>query len=112
MKTENTLENKRKFFAQYWGQKILLHVIDVDDILLLLNNEIDNDIKNWLLYLKPVSQISDEDAINLGYGYASHLKSNLDRNIDQLRNLGYVLPWMDLSVEDLVEYGWVKLKED
>ncbi|TXG86457.1 MAG: hypothetical protein E6R13_00550 [Spirochaetes bacterium] len=112
MKTENTLENKRKFFAQYWGQKILLHVIDVDDILLLLNNEIDNDIKNWLLYLKPVSQISDEDAINLGYGYASHLKSNLDRNIDQLRNLGYALPWMDLSVEDLVEYGWVKLKED
>ena len=112
MKTENTLENKRKFFAQYWGQKILLHVIDVDDILLLLNNEIDNDIKNWLLYLKPVSQISDEDAINLGYGYASHLKSNLDRNIDQLRNLGYTLPWMDLSVEDLVEYGWVKLKEN
>lgn len=87
-------------------------MIDVDDILLLLNNEIDNDIKNWLLYLKPVSQISDEDAINLGYGYASHLKSNLDRNIDQLRNLGYALPWMDLSVEDLVEYGWVKLKED
>ena len=112
MKTENTLENKRKFFAQYWGQKILLHVIDVDDILLLLNNEIDNDIKNWLLYLKPVSQISDEDAINLGYGYASHLKSNLDRNIDQLRNLGYTLPWMDLSVEDLVEYGWIKLKEN
>lgn len=112
MKTENTLENKRKFFAQYWGQKILLHVIDDDDIHLLLNNEMDYDVKNWLLYLKPVSQISDEDAINLGYGYASHLKSNLDRNIDQLRNLGYALPWMDLSVEDLVEYGWVKLKED
>lgn len=152
MKTENTLENKRKFFAQYWGQKILLHVIDVDDILLLLNNEIDNDVKNWLLYLTPLSQITDEDAIqgimftynktyeDLGeilevkhYNTFSSIKTtragenfktsrsihhwNGDRKIgskecDYFRSKGYALPWMDLSVEDLVEYGWVKLKED
>lgn len=152
MKTENTLENKRKFFAQYWGQKILLHVIDVDDILLLLNNEIDNDVKNWLLYLIPLSQISDEDAIqgimftynktyeDLGeilevkhYNTFSSITTtrggenfkthrsihhwNGDRKIgskecDYFRSKGYALPWMDLSVEDLVEYGWVKLKED
>lgn len=31
--------------------------------------------------------------------------------IDYLRSKGYVLPWMGLSVEKLVEYGWVKLKE-
>lgn len=152
MKTENTLENKRKFFAQYWGQKILLHVIDVDDILLLLNNEIDNDVKNWLLYLTPLSQITDEDAIqgimftynktyeDLGeilevkhYNTFSSITTtrggenfktsrsihhwNGDRKIgskecDYFRSKGYALPWMDLSVEDLVEYGWVKLKED
>ena len=31
---------------------------------------------------------------------------------DYLRSKGYALPWMDLLVEDLVEYGWVKLKEN
>lgn len=152
MKTENTLENKRKFFAQYWGQKILLHVIDVDDILLLLNDEMANDVKNWLLYLIPLSQISDEDVIQgimftynktyedlgeilevkhyntfssitttrAGENFKTHRSFhhwNGDRKIgsmecDYLRSKGYALPWMDLSVEDLVEYGWVKLKED
>ena len=150
MKTENTLENKRKFFAQYWGQKILLHVIDVDDILLLLNNEIDNDVKNWLLYLTPLSQITDEDAIqgimftynktyeDLGeilevkhYNTFSSITTTRggenfktsrsihhwngdikigSKECDYFRSKGYALPWMDLSVEDLVEYGWVKLK--
>ena len=42
----------------------------------------------------------------------SHLKSNLDRNIDQLRNLGFAVPWMDLEVEDLIEYRWIKIKEN
>lgn len=25
MKTENTLENKAKFFTQYWGQKVFVY---------------------------------------------------------------------------------------
>lgn len=119
MKTENTLENKRKFFAQYWGQRNLLHVIDDDDIHLLLNDEMANDVKNWLLYLIPISQITDEDAVALGYtdsksAITKHLKmiGKETSDADYLRSKGYALPWMDLSVEDLVEYGWVKLKED
>ena len=28
---------------------------------------------------------------------------------DFLRSKGYALPWMGLSVEKLVEYGWVVL---
>ena len=152
MKTENTLENKRKFFAQYWGQRNLLHVIDDDDIHLLLNDEMANDVKNWLLYLIPLSQISDEDVIqgimitynktyddlgeilevkhyntfssitttSAGQNFKTHRSFhhwNGDRKIgskecDYFRSKGYALPWMDLSVEDLVEYGWIKLKED
>jgi hypothetical protein len=27
-----------------------------------------------------------------------------------LHSKGYALPWMDLSVEDLIEYGWIKIK--
>lgn len=30
---------------------------------------------------------------------------------DYLRSKGYALPWMGLSVDELVEYGWVKLKQ-
>ena len=42
---------------------------------------------------------------------------NSDRKIgsiecDYFRSKGYALPYMDLSVEDLVKYGWVKLKEN
>ena len=110
MKTENTLENKAKFFAQYWGQHVLYFTSDflrkIDNLTL---DSVENDD---FLELKPISKISDEEVINLGYGNILHLKSNLDRNIDQLRNLGFAVPWMDLEIEDLIDYGWIKLKED
>lgn len=155
MKTENNLENKKKFFAQYWGQEIVKwnfsaggHSsmrLTVDDIRLNTPNESD-----FFLELTPLSQITDEDLIELieipeGWeifkiykyksdGYSgvkirkpydeNELKFNEDgfkydiktislnhKNYDILRSKGYALPWMDLSVEDLVEYGWVKLKD-
>lgn len=31
---------------------------------------------------------------------------------DYLRSKGYTLPWKNYSVEDLVNMGWVKLKQD
>jgi hypothetical protein len=34
------------------------------------------------------------------------------KECDYLRSKGYALHWMDLSVKDLVEYGWIKLKEN
>jgi glycogen debranching enzyme len=120
MKTRNTLENKAKFFAQYWGQKVL------SDISNSGNTEIyPVDASNMYgidrsyLELKPLSQITDEDAVMLGY---TDSKSAIDKHFkmigqytidaDYLRSKGYALPWMDLSVEDLVEYGWIKLKEN
>ena len=30
---------------------------------------------------------------------------------DYLRSKGYALPWMGLSVEEMIEYRWIKLKE-
>ena len=150
MKTENTLENKAKFFAQYWGQHVLYFSSDflrkVDNLTL---DSVENDD---YLELKPLSQISDEDLIQLTYipegwkifkiyhttrhGYSAvkirklyddnDLKFNADgykydmktlsvkmaNTVDYLRSKGYALPWMDLSVEDLVDYGWIKLKEN
>ena len=138
MKLENTLENKAKFFAQYWGQYVLYFTSDflrkIDNLTL---DSVENDD---YLELKPLSQISDEDAIEVskifGLGHLSGAIKELILSIfrtsindsgttsstngiknwlhvfDYLRSKGYALPWMDLSVEDLVEYGWVKLKEN
>lgn len=33
------------------------------------------------------------------------------KTYDYLRSKGYALPYMGLSVEKLIEFGWVKLKE-
>ena len=158
MKTQNTLENKAKFFSQYFSQHVLYFSSDflrkIDNLTL---DSIENDD---YLELKHISQISDEDAINVAklvspmlfegrgkngghyidksetwwYSVKHNGKTlmvdiDLDGYIfeydevgkykrpsrsligtDYLRSKGYALPWMDLSVEDLVEYGWVKLK--
>jgi hypothetical protein len=153
MKTQNTLENKAKFFAQYWGQKVL------SDISNSGNKEIyPVDTSNMYgidrsyLELKPLSQISDEDAIQgimftynktydelgeilevknyftfsditsieLGRNFKTYRQIhhwNGDRKIgskecDYFRSKGYALPYMDLSVDNLIEYGWIKLKEN
>lgn len=138
MKTQNTLENKARFFAQYFGQHVLYFSSDflrkIDNLTL---DSIENDD---YLELKHISQISDEDAIEVskifGLGHLSGAIKELILSIfrtsindsgttsstngiknwlhvfDYLRSKGYALPYMDLSVEDLVEYGWIKLKEN
>ena len=128
MQIENTLENKSKFFAQYWGQHLIImgSFLRIIDHVTLCNIENDD-----ILQLKPLSKISDEYIFEL----TSHLdfdnseinefKDLIIRNnnewynyfdkqeiifvYDYLRSKGYALPYMDLSVEDLIEYGWIKL---
>ena len=183
MKLENTLENKTKFFAQYWGQDVLCRDIfgKNKNEIIMHNTPCSNlklgEIIDSYLELKPLSQISDEDinfvakvchqvpnltfeikrqddivhATNMdNYGIERHIcinfkyatincniripddndklvnyKVNISeihmnasrvvgyiQSLDYLRSKGYALPYIDLSVKDLVEYGWVKLKEN
>ena len=142
MKTQNILENKARFFAQYWSQKIICfpynkNPIRYDNPNKLLAGTFE---RNAYLQLKPLSQISDEDAIEVskifGLGHLSGAIKELILSIfrtsindsgttsstngiknwiqvfDYLRSKGYALPYMDLSVEDLIEYDWIKLKEN
>ncbi len=140
MKLENTLENKAKFFAQYFSQHVLYFSSDflrkIDNLTL---DSIENDD---FLELKPLSHISDEDAIEFFDILFANVGTHKDKpkdfkiefgkewsqvpfseryglipkgflnGIDYLRSKGYALPYMDLSVEDLIDYGWVKLKEN
>lgn len=137
MKAEINNENKARFFALYWGQNLLM---DEELSQVEVCNQIDFEWEQWKLSLKPLSSISDEDAIEVAkiYGTFYDTKEDLEDVkdhvilalieddeeaynmwdhvgfqvmsyvIDYLRSKGYALPWMGLSVEELVEAGWIK----
>lgn len=138
---ENTTENKAKFFALYWGQRVVYdnnryYTVDTLGITIL----------RGCLLLTPLSQITDEDAKELGkicglangtvrgYAYSVLVEDDsyqlqisfngyicLRKNdklynekgildcYDFVRSKGYALPYMGLSVEDLVKLGWIRL---
>lgn len=155
---ENTLENKAKYFALYWGQSILrFPIVDEQSPHAKPANV---EIPSWALYkeynywsvqngyleLKSLLSITNEDVMEVAkiyysynqYAYsdhneyieditkegrdiiqrlingtlASHSMLILSNILDYLRSKGYALPWMGLSVEQQIEFGWVKLKEN
>ena len=135
MKAELSLQNKLKFFSQYALQKSLLY----KDQLLIVDSNIYNPevLENSQLLLKPLSSISDEDkqvickildleySEDTTYGFENFFISNqkiesypsddsVDFDLecyDYLRSKGYALPWMGLSVQEIVEAEWIKLIE-
>ena len=124
----NTLENKAKFFAQYYNQYVLYFTQSflrkVDH--LILSHVEDSDY----LELKPLSSITDEDAEFIGldthYNKTESVYKNAEDFLiitdyfgfltqfesDYLRSKGYAVPFMGLSVEELESFGWIKLKSD
>jgi hypothetical protein len=132
MKAEINNENKAKFFALYWGQAVLWEPFIGQDVFVDQHFPWDLVGKDYhYLNLKPLSQISDEDAIELGYSACNDpLNANygmsasgtffddwtqrqdmLMSDSDYLRSKGYALPWMGLDVKELIEAGWIKLIE-
>lgn len=111
-KTENNLENKKRFFALYWGQNVYKCANGYPVAL----NPCSINNSDYLL-LKPLSKISDEDLKVLGFGniHAFKVLYNKEKlilsEVDFLRSKGYAVPYMDLSVKDLIEYGWIKINE-
>ena len=176
MKTENTPQEKAKFFAQYWGQ--FLKTSDNHKTKGLKPLEIDSHSIQYVdehsfLELTPLKNISDEDAIEVarialnkdtdwnpidiikwdwctkivvnrepdiskegvniemyiiidfqvnkdeifftwdyiydnGIGKSERHLPNSVSIYDYLRSKSYLLPYKDLSTEDLIAYGWAK----
>lgn len=123
---ENTLENKARLFAQYWGQFIAWNIkwnhnigngLTLDAIFF---SRLEN-IEEWALNLKSLSDITDEDAIELGYDNAEDFIKNELRwdelrkigvqDADYLRSKAYALPFNNLSVEQQLGYGWIIIKK-
>lgn len=154
---ENTIENKAKFLQNYIGIGISMVCIAKNFTIpdRILNGVIINDKKQqtlyltkdgcsdlfsaneWVAELRPLSSITDEDAIEVANIFNLHhlsgavkdliksiiialdgtsnksatteFVSNWAESIDYLRSKGYALPWIGLSVKQQIEYGWVKL---
>ena len=62
---KNTLENKAKFFAQYWGQEVLFHNNLNQNLIIHGYNLFNLPLEEYFLELKPLSSISDDDAIEV-----------------------------------------------
>lgn len=126
---KSTIENKAKFFAQYLGQEVLFDGIGGLEFV-SINSMYECFVekrKNAWLDLTPLQDITDDDAIDVAkmlnvefskswivnsftYSMWSHSTLNTVKATDYLRSKGYALPFIGLSVNDLVEYGWLKLK--
>lgn len=124
---EKTLD-KARFFAQYFGQRVHQFVDDlkymsedrsstrkeytrpfVDEVFM----DAISDKREGILLLKPLSSISDEDKAELNK-FRNWLPEHGTKvfymdEADYLRSKGYALPYMQYSVEDLVNMGWIKL---
>ena len=124
---KNTLEHKSYFYSQYYGQRVLYIIGGSKDI---------NPISHWntiqtrdhfvdtYLLLKDISLITDEELkvieeftgnriqrAEFKYSIFTQSIFTAEFAISYLRSKGYALPYLGLSVEKQIEYGWVKLKE-
>lgn len=111
---------KCRFFAQYWGTKTLY----VGGVGLVEIGKGGWNLKHpdFFLQLKPLSKITDEDAISMYRGLERNYESAnqfledyksigfLEQSeVDFLRSKGYAVPFMGYSVAELVKMGWVQL---
>lgn len=112
---ENTIENKARFFALYYDQKVLcIRKSNEPKLYVGFDDFIPKEkLLTDYLELKPLSLITDEERHIL-----MDIKANEEEyeeylalhSADYLRSKGYALPYMGLSVETMIEYGWIKLK--
>ena len=134
-----SIDDKCRFFAQYWGTKTL-YVGGVGLVKIGIGGW---NLKHpdFFLELKPLSKITNEDLLficknrngkiesiellgikeskgishlNIKTHFSNgwndfYITINEIENIDYLRSKGYALPFMGYSVEDLVSFGWVRV---
>lgn len=123
---ENNLENKAKLFAQYWGQKVFINALNKAFFIQKVGSSYMTKygVEHRCIYLKPLSSITDEVAemvsglMHWGKDPKSvrntivllNLNSFPAIVIDYLRSKGYAVPFLGMSVEQLVDFGWIKLE--
>lgn len=124
MKTENTPEAKARFFALYWGQNIRFWTLNGSEILHKVTHTYMTKaiLESCSLLLTPLSQISDEDAIEVSKIFNKDMGLNEDTHRYYGRNFWstyttYVPVYKYLISKGYyvgdgteIEYGWAVLK--
>lgn len=137
--TNEESKEKEQFFAQYWGLEVLVDTIGKKSSNTQILNKgtfpYSRDIQEYYLRLKPLSEITDEDALGVANIFKwnhysdeskinqvkTYLSQYLDYHnsnissienmllLDFLRSKGYAVQWKQYSVQNLIDKGWVEL---
>lgn len=119
---KNTLEDKLKFFTNYWGQFVLLHEDWNDECWFgvhaksMLFVEKDGGA-GYYLELKSLDSLKNKEAKKMGYRNAKEAiywlsKEELDQSqVDNLRANGFAVDYRDVTVEQQLAWGWIKIKK-
>lgn len=129
-----TIEEKQEFFAQYFGQDVLVLYPNSCTNKCYIELSYNRNIEDDYLELKDLKNITDEDATQVAkyryenpkmmlyaeigkiiiFNYINQSKNKGEHElelfeIDFLRSKGYALPFRQYSVEQMIEFGWIKL---
>ena len=115
MKAEINNENRRKFEALYFGQDVFWSCREpMEKTNILDARKLARPFSKYdAIELKPLSLISDEDR-KVGIEFIEKVLPVSEKfailfTTDFFRSRGYAVPWMALSVEEMVQAGWIKL---
>jgi hypothetical protein len=130
---ENTTENKSRFFALYINQKVLND--GQGEYLYPLTGSLLHDMVNTdYLSLRSIASLTESELITCfdlifpNTGYTNEVKTDLVKVwcrlinkesggflpqnyvtfIDYLRSIGILIPFMGLSVDEIINRGWAK----
>jgi len=134
---ENNSENKLRFFYQYGGQKVLKNEkypeVSFLNGFFFFNNV--TYIENYHLELRSIDSITDEECIelfNLTSSELSIISADATYKVDNikfslkwivknnkfhqfesdwLRSKGFLVPFMNLTTDQIIEFGWAKIKD-
>lgn len=104
---------KQRFFAQYLGSK---HTWRGEEYGSLSGDDLDYE-RDLCVVLKDLTKITNEDAQQIGHIGSQEFVEDLYHfgeviialnEGDVLRSLGYLIPFMHLSIQDLLNRGWAK----
>lgn len=102
---ENTIENKEKFFAQYWGQRLLTYGKQKG---YLVNHFLDGNYTKAFLELTSLSDITDEDAIEvakMALGYSKLPQQiNISETVNRKIGFGFSF-WLNGESEYQIDLG-------
>ena len=89
MRIDNNFILRERYFALYWGQEVGKNINKRPNLWSFVVNEKHIGNIHYIL-LKP---------------YAGD-----DIDLDQQRALGYATPYMNYSIDDLIETGWLRIE--